>query len=288
MHDMWLCTGVCHHAWGCEKFKTTCGHCPFLFSKKRKDLSYRIFKKKQFLSQSNIHIVTVSSWLKTMATQSVITKGLSVSVIPNTIDVSVFSPLNKQEARNRYSLPQGKKIILMGAAKIDDPIKGFEYLKQALLLLKEKRNDLFLILFGEIKGGNSFLSDMPIEYRSLGLLSEASSIAQLYACSDVTVVPSFYETFGQTLIESMACGCPAVSFDNSGQTDIIDHKINGYLAKYKDAEDLATGIEWVLDNTEKSHLSEACIKKVQENYTESIVAGQYIDLYKVLVANKKQ
>jgi glycosyltransferase involved in cell wall biosynthesis len=282
MHDMWPCTGICHYAWGCEGFKSTCGHCPFLFSKKRKDLSYIIFKKKQFLSQSNIHIVTVSSWLKNMATQSLITNGLNVSVIPNTIDVSVFFPLNKQDARNSYSFPQGKKIILMGAAKLDDPIKGFEYLKQALLLLKRKRDDLFLVLFGEIKGGDSFLSDMPVEYRSIGLLSEASLIAQLYACSDVTVVPSFYETFGQTLIESMACGCPVVSFDNSGQTDIIDHKVNGYLAKYQDAEDLAAGIEWVLDNTEKLHLSEVCIKKVQGNYTESIVARQYIDLYKGL------
>ena len=73
-------------------------------------------------------------------------------------------------------------------------------------------------------------------------------IAKLYAAADVTVVASLYETFGQTIIEGMACGCPAVSFDNSGQTDIINHLENGYLAKYKDTDDLATGIKWVIDN----------------------------------------
>ncbi|MDR1982123.1 MAG: glycosyltransferase, partial [Tannerellaceae bacterium] len=90
---------------------------------------------------------------------------------------------------------------------------------------------------------------------------------------------SFYETFGQTLIESMACGCPVVSFNNSGQTDIINHKENGYLASYGDVEDLARGIEWVLENKEKRLLSEACLKKVEASYSEQIIAGKYIRLY---------
>jgi glycosyltransferase involved in cell wall biosynthesis len=127
------------------------------------------------------------------------------------------------------------------------------------------------------------LSGIPVEYAFMGQISDSSLIAHLYASADVTVVPSYYETFGQTLIESMACGCPAVSFDNSGQTDVIDHKINGYLAKYKDVEDLAAGIEWVLENTERSGLSDACIERVKEHYSESVVANKYINLYKKLL-----
>jgi glycosyltransferase involved in cell wall biosynthesis len=260
-----------------------CGNCPFLMSTKRNDLSYRVLRKKEFLSKSTIHIVSVSSWLKDLTSKSIITEKLNISVIPNVIDTSVFFPLNKQMMRNKYSFPQTKKIILMGAAKINDPVKGFEYLQQALLLLKKKRDDLFLILFGEVKNDNSFLSDIPVGYSFMGKISDASLIAQLYAAADVTVAPSCYETFGQTLIESMACGCPTVSFDNSGQTDIIDHKINGYLAHYKDVEDMATGIEWILENTERLRLSDACIKKVKENYSESVVANKYINLYKNLL-----
>jgi glycosyltransferase involved in cell wall biosynthesis len=84
----------------------------------------------------------------------------------------------------------------------------------------------------------------------------------------------------------MACGCPVVSFNNSGQTDIINHKENGYLASYGDVEDLAGGIEWVLENKDTANLSKACLKKVQKNYTESIVAGKYIDLYKKLLSKQ--
>lgn len=279
MHDMWPCTGICHHAWQCENFKETCRQCPFLTSNKKNDLSRRIFKKKLFILEPDIHLVAVSSWLKNKAKESRITKGLNISVIPNGIDTGIFSEMNKQQMRNKHSLPLSKKIILMGAARIDDPIKGFEYLREALLLLNKKRDDLFLVLIGEIKNDESFLPKIPVEYLSAGLVSDTAIIAQLYASADVTVVSSYYETFGQTLVESMSCGCPVVSFNNSGQTDIIDHKINGYLAEYKSTIDLAKGIEWVIDNPENEKLSKACRKKVLENYTESAVAKDYISLY---------
>ena len=144
-----------------------------------------------------------------------------------------------------------------------------------------------MVLFGGIKGDDSFLSEIPISYVWMGSLSDPSMIAKLYAAADVTVVASLYETFGQTIIEGMACGCPAVSFDNSGQTDIINHLENGYLAKYKDTDDLATGIKWVIDNRESLRLDEACIRKVHDCYKESIIAKKYIALYQSL-CNKRE
>lgn len=283
MHDMWPCTGICHHSWGCEGFMKECGNCKFLNSNCKTDLSYRTFKKKRFISESKMQIVAVSNWLKDLAEKSALTKNLKIHVIPNVIDTSVFFPSSKTHARQELLLPLNKTIILMGAARLDDPIKGFEYLKEALAIAKKERKDLLLVVFGSIKDSTTFLSNLLVPYVLMGSLSDASKIAKLYTAADVTVVPSYYETFGQTLIEAMACGCPAVSFDNSGQTDVIDHKVNGYLAKYKDSEDLASGIQWVLENKETLNLSEACVKKVQENYTEQIVAEKYIALYKSLL-----
>jgi glycosyltransferase involved in cell wall biosynthesis len=49
---------------------------------------------------------------------------------------------------------------------------------------------------------------------------------------------------------------------------------------------LAAGIEWVLENTEKLNLSDACVKKVEENYSESVVASQYVALYANLLNDK--
>ena len=287
MHDMWPCTGICHHAWGCERFYDECGKCLFLKSNNLHHLSYYVWKKKGFLKTSGIQLVAVSSWLAEQAKKSSLTKDLEVVVIPNAIDVSIFLKKEKIEIRKKLFFPLDKKIVLMGAVRLDDPIKGFEFLKDALNILSCARNDILLVLFGAIKNDKPFFDHLDVPCLSLGHLSDNNQIAELYSAADVTVVPSFYETFGQTIIEAMACGCPAVSFNNSGQTDIIDHKKNGYVANYKDASDLANGIRWVLEHEDQQALSDACVKKVQENYTEEVVAKQYMALYKHLLHQKK-
>lgn len=67
---------------------------------------------------------------------------------------------------------------------------------------------------------------------------------------------------------------------------MIDHKINGYVANCKDANDLVNGIQWVLEHEDQQALSDVCVKKVQENYTEEVVAKQYIELYERLLQEK--
>jgi glycosyltransferase involved in cell wall biosynthesis len=49
-----------------------------------------------------------------------------------------------------------------------------------------------------------------------------------------------------TSLENIMCATPVVIFDNGGTVDFVDHKINGYIAKYKSSEDLAEGILYCL------------------------------------------
>ena len=281
MHDMWPFTGICHHAWECERYSHECGECPLLNSRKRFDLSFLALRKKSAIN-SNIRMVSVSSWLMGKALMSSIVQSKDIKVIPNVIDLEVFHPSDRLAARRKYSLPIKKKIILMGAVRIDDPVKGFFFLKEALNNLQMDCGDILLVLLGEVKDGR-ILSGVSFPIIQLGFRSDLFEVAQLYSAVDVNVVPSFYETFGQTIIEAMACGCPSVSFNNSGQVDVIDHKKNGYLAAYKDAADLATGIDWVLNKADRKKLSFNARKKVEENYSEAVVAKQYIELYRSLL-----
>lgn len=284
MHDMWPCTSICHHAYQCARFKESCGRCPFLDSLSERDLSYRVWKKKRFMRTSAIHLVAVSSWLRGLSLQSSITKELAHSVIPNVLDTSLFRPGKREGLREALGLPTDKKIVLAGAVRLDDPIKGIARLLVSFNFVSEEvKKDCVVVLFGEIKETDFFGDSMPVSYITLGLLDNVEQIVRLYQAADVVVVPSRYETFGQTIAEAMACGCPVVSFDNSGQTDIIDHKVNGYLAKFEDTKELAGGIEWVLSHPDREALSKACLEKVETHYAERVVAGQYIDLYKRLL-----
>ncbi len=290
MHDMWECTAICHHAHTCESFKSECHHCPFLRFPGKHDLASRVFKKKQELFQkAELNIVTVSRWLSVQVGQSTLLKSKPINVIPNTLSLSDFPITDKQTARIALSLPD-KYIILFGAARIDDPIKGFGHLLRAIRILTEKNyfrsEELHLALFGNIKYPEKVLTEIPIGYSYLGRIGETSKLAKLYAAADVTVSASLYETFGQTLIEAQACGCIPVSFGNSGQADIIQHKKNGFLADYLSADSLAEGIRWALTEGIRTLPKENIRNNVSEKYSDKVVANQYLRLYQEITKRK--
>lgn len=237
--------------------------------------------KQKIYDNAKLNIVAVSTWLADKVNSSTLLKDKPVCVIPNTIPLERFVIIPKNEARHNIGLPADKQLIIFGAAKLDDPIKGFDFLIAALnLLIKKGMSNLHLLLFGNIKNNKeAFLSAIPIPYTYFGLVSE-DMLPQLFSASDVSVSSSYYETFGLTLIEAQACGCLPVSFNNSGQTDIIQHKENGYLAEYKSASDLAKGIEWALTEGRTTITPQQLRQNVIEKYSDSVIAEEYIKLYK--------
>lgn len=286
MHDMWPLTAICHHAQGCNRYQTACQACPYLRFPSKNDLSHRIFmQKKNVYAQGNLHMVAVSRWLTTLAKQSNLLKGKEVTTIHNALSLNDFQPIAKADARKRLQLPD-KHLIAFGAARIDDPIKGFDYLLEAIQALIRRgdfeQEKLHLLLFGGIKDAKR-LAEVPVSYTYFGHIEEKEQLSALYSAADVTVSASLYETFGQTLAEAQACGCLPVSFGNSGQTDIITHKVDGYLAKAYDTGDLANGIAWALREG-KENLSPTDLRqRVVQRFAGEVIANQYIQLYQQLI-----
>ncbi|WP_302026401.1 glycosyltransferase family 4 protein [Parabacteroides johnsonii] len=283
MHDMWPCTGICHHARDCEKFQMICESCFFLKSK-GKDLSTSVFDKKLSLyKEANITFVGCSRWLSGKAKKSYLLRDKTVLSIPNPIDTEVYHPMDQDMTRELLGLPSGKRLLLFGALNVTDKRKGIDYLIEALR--KIEKQDVELVVFGQAKDDIRGL--FPVSIHSMGYLSDESKIVALYNAVDMFITSSLEENLPNTIMESMACGTPCVGFEIGGIPEMIDHKINGYVASYKDASDLANGIWWVLEHEDQQALSDACVKKVQENYTEEVVAKQYMALYKRLLHQKK-
>lgn len=282
MHDMWECTAICHHAYQCRRFETQCQHCPYLRVPGTNDLSVRVFRKKQqLLQEAKVHFVAVSTWLQQKAMQSRLLSGLPVSVIPNTLSMKDFTMYPAAESRKICHLPSDKKIILFGAARIDDPIKGFPLFLKSLDRLvsvhPELASQIHLVLFGHMKQPEWFRK-ITLPYTYMGSVNSTDRLSRLYASADVLVSASYYETFGQTLIEAQACGCLPVSFGNSGQSGIIRHLENGYLADYLSEESLAEGIWWAF--TEGAAIPKASLREyVKQKYDIAVVASAYQELY---------
>jgi glycosyltransferase involved in cell wall biosynthesis len=88
-------------------------------------------------------------------------------------------------------------------------------------------------------------------------------------------------------MEAMACGVPSIGFNVGGIPEEIDHRQNGYVAKYRDADDLAAGIRWVLDEADHDALSRQAVRKVLTSYSQQSVALRYTEVYYEAMASKQ-
>lgn len=131
MHDMWCLTGICHHAGTCTRWQTNCGLCKFLGRNARPDdISFSVWnnKKSVYGRFENLHFVAVSNWLADLARGSGLMADAPLSVIPNAFPIPTDEELRL--ATSRHS-GEGKFRVVMGAARLDDPVKGFPILVEA-------------------------------------------------------------------------------------------------------------------------------------------------------------
>lgn len=289
MHDMWPCTGICHHARECNKYHQECQHCPYIYKGgSKKDISYQVFKTKQELYQlAPITFITCSQWLKERASQSALLTNHSVINIPNPINTGLFKPRNKQDARQKRNLPTDKKLILFGSAKITDKRKGIDYFIESCKILAEKYPEVLkewgVVVYG--KESEQLKPLVPFEVYPLNYISSEKELVDIYNAVDLFVTPSLEENLPNTIMEAMACGIPCVGFNVGGIPEMIDHLHNGYVADYKSAEDFANGIHWALSEGEYPSLSEAACRKVLTSYSESAIAKRYIEVYNKLTGD---
>ena len=281
LHDMWAFTGGCHYSDDCDRFQQDCGNCPQLNRSSKNDLSRSILRRKKGAwAGLDITIVTPSEWLAECAKKSSLFKNRRIEVIQYRLDLNLFKPINKTTARKIWNLSINKKLILFGAmSATSDHRKGFDLLYEGLKQLAVKWSDKAeLVVFGASEPENPLDFGLPVHY--LGRLHDDVSLAFLYSAADVMVTPSRQDNLPNTVVESLACGTPVVAFDIGGMPDMIDHKLNGYLANPFDTTDLAAGINWVLSNDARH--KDLCInarEKAAACFDIKKVAKQYAELY---------
>lgn len=282
LHDMWAFTGGEHYDEGQKNYLDKAGNSKVLNSNKNVDLSTFIWKVKQkiYSKIDNLYINGLSKWLYNESKSSSLLKDKRHFQLPNLIDTEQYSPIDKKLARKILDLSTHKKIVLFGAmGATSDPRKGFKELNQALFQLND--NDIELVVFGSSEPKNPPKFNQKVHY--LGQLHDDISLKILYNAVDVMVVPSLQENLSNAIMESLACGTPVVAFDVGGNSDLIDHKNNGYLAKPYDTQDLAQGINWVLHNNQYQQLCDNARTKVLTTFDSHIVAQQYIKLYQEIL-----
>lgn len=281
MHDQWYFTGICHYSGDCDKYTSHCHHCTLMNGTALGDFASQLFDKKQHIYEdSKVTFVGCSQWMANLARTSALTQGHKVVSIPNAINTEQFRPLDKTAARKELCLPLKGKLLLFGCQRITDERKGFRYLVDALQILKRDNPEIAQNTEIVVVGGkaDSISSHLPFSIIPVSYVSDPQKMIALYNAVDLYVTPSLQDNLPNTIMEALACGTPCVGFDVGGIPEMIDHKKNGYVARYKDSADFAEGIKWVL-TSDHDTLSTKAREKVMNNYTEDIVAKKYIEVY---------
>ncbi|MCW1736137.1 glycosyltransferase family 4 protein [Anaerorudis cellulosivorans] len=277
MHDMWPFTGICHHAGNCTNYQQTCGLCPYLVDASPHDLSRKVFKQKQAVYSSGyITFVACSNWLKDLAKKSPLTTAHRVISIPNPIDTQHYCPKDKISTRKKLQLPLDKKIVLFAAVKTSDKRKGMDYLSEASRLMKQHTDNVLFLIAGN--NGKEIETRLALPAQSMGFVAP-ENMPDIYNAADVFVTPSLQENLPNTIMEAMACGTPCVGFRIGGIPEMIDHLKTGYLAEYKNADDLAKGLFWTLFEADTETLSANAREKTLNTYAQEKIAEQYKKVY---------
>lgn len=274
MHDMWCATGICHHAGTCRAYAQPegCRNCPLLGKRAGEDdISARTFRRKRALYQrAGIQFVAVSRWLAERCAESELLRGMDICVIPNAFPVHEFQP-HPTVGRHELGLPTRGKIVLMGAARLDDPIKGLPLAIEALN--KVESDEICPVFFGAIKNPDSF-RQLVRPYVHLGTVSDGRRLAQIYAHAHTVISTSYYETLPGTLVEAQGGGAWPVAFDAGGQSDIITNADEGSLVAPYDTDAFALAIDAsAARQHSREQLHEATLRFAPEK-----IAAQYLTL----------
>ena len=119
---------------------------------------------------------------------------------------------------------------------------------------------------------------VPLPLRYLGRFHDDLSLALVYAAADLVLVPSRLDNLPQSATEPLACGTPVVAFRQGGMTDLIEHRVNGWLAEPDSPQSLVEGIRWCLHQT-----SLRTNASVLETWRPRAVAQAHRSLYERLI-----
>jgi len=287
MHDMWPLTGGCHYDDGCERYRERCGNCPILSSRRDTDLSRRVWRRKDRQWRDvDITVVSPSRWLADCARRSSLFGRRRVEVIPYGLPLDRYRPVAKAVARDILGLPQDRRLIAFGAiGGTSDRRKGYHLLVSALHRVAARCSvSSALVVFGASAQPHS--QDFSFPSYFLGHLHDDVTLALVYSAADVFVAPSTQDNLPNTVIEASACGTPCVGFAVGGLPDLVEHRESGYLARPLEVEDLAHGVQLLLESPSLSAAWGARARaRAVADHSLQRQAERYIALYGELLGS---
>ena len=214
-----------------------------------------------------------------------------INVIPNGVNLQLFSNVNiDYDFRRQYAMDNEKIILYVGRLVYE---KGIQNLIAAMPKVLDRYHDSKLIICG--RGG--MIDELREQVKYLGIENkvyfagycDSKKMQKMYKCADVAVFPSTYEPFGIVAIESMLSGTPTIVSDVGGLNEIIEHGVTGMKSYAGNANSIADSVLALLFDPKLCvNISQNAIKKVKENYNWSKITDSTYYVYQLAIGKTVQ
>ncbi len=204
-------------------------------------------------------------------------------VIPGGVDLDRFNPVSRADARKELGLNGEHVLLFVGRL---DPLKGVDLLLQGAALLEERRNVRIIIVGGDLESDPEVprLAEMAAQLGMADRVRFEGAVPQerlpsYYSAADLLVAPSYYESFGLTVLEAMACGIPVVAARAGGLRGLVRDGETGYLVPWHCPEPFAERMEVLLAHEDlREQMGQAGLLRAQ-NLTWGAMAEAVASLY---------
>jgi GT2 family glycosyltransferase/glycosyltransferase involved in cell wall biosynthesis len=152
--------------------------------------------------------IVKSDWLQSLLLKD----GHKSKKIHLGMDLSIFYPREAKKHGN----------VVLAMARPRTPRRGFNSVIKALQILKERMENVQIILFGD----DLSKYQIPFEFQDKGVITDQNLLAQLYSQADVFLDGSDFQGFGRPALEAMACGTACVLTNVGGVTEYAINEVN--------------------------------------------------------------
>jgi glycosyltransferase involved in cell wall biosynthesis len=197
--------------------------------------------------------------------------GVEARVINPGVNLDAFRP-----GKERAESP-----TVFFAGDPGEPRKRVDLLVEAMALVRRERGEARLVLSrprdprvaAELERAGAELADVDTR----------PALAEAYAMSWVSCLPSIGEAFGLVLVEALACGTPVVATDEGGMREIVDRDEVGRLFSGERPEELARALLEALELAEDARTANACRRRA-EDFSVDRSVERHLELYRELLA----
>ncbi len=273
LHDCWTITGHCAHFIdvNCTKWQTGCFRCPKkrLYPASLTDFSKRNYNLKRtlFTHVNQMHIITVSDWLREIIKQSYLAK-FPIDTIHNGVDLTIFYPRDttiKKNIKQDIGCSQQYMILAVGTKGLQDIIKLSQLLS----------NEYKIVIIGATdQSHNKKLHFIPP-------ILDKLKLAEYYSAADCFINPTYADTFPTTNLEALACGTPIITYRTGGSVEAITPQ-TGKIVEKGDLQGIIAAIH-SLEKENQELLSKHCRLRAETYFDKKLCFSKYIDIYKRLL-----